>query len=54
MSSFAGRVLTSFILTPFYLIAVPLMLVMVVCDFTIFRVSAHLGPRAEPKGLWEF
>jgi hypothetical protein len=46
--------LTTFLLTPFYLVAVPLMLLAVVCDFAIFRVSAHLGPRVAPKGLWEF
>jgi hypothetical protein len=54
MTSFARSVFTTFLLTPFYLIAVPVMLVIVVCDFTIFRVSTHLGPRTEPKGVWEF
>ena len=54
MSSFARRVVTTFVLTPFYLIAVPVMLVIVVCDFAIFRVTARLGPRVARKGVWEF
>jgi hypothetical protein len=54
MSRFARDVVTSFLLTPFYLIAVPVMLVIVVCDFVVFRAAARLGPRAEPKKVWEF
>jgi hypothetical protein len=54
MTSFARSVVTTFLLTPFYLFAVPVMLVIVMCDFAIFRSSAHLGPRTDPKGVWEF
>jgi hypothetical protein len=54
MSRFARDVVSGFLLTPFYLIAVPVMIVLVVCDFAVFRAAARLGPRAEPKGVWEF
>jgi len=54
MSRFTLRLLESLLLAPLYLVAVPLMFLMVVCDFAIFRASAHLGPRVGPKALWEF